>query len=175
MRSGLRVKSGIAGTKLSSNPPRTMMMGYGVPTLRARIPKATMKKRSRRKTYSTVPISLIQRYSNTHGAASHPIRTSGPSWDRLSRHAAPAGMPRAQGYDTDPCEDRPADPNLPCRGICTAERSSRCNLNCGKHFFRVCESYQGDSLRMRTRSPADVHGINNLESSLGGPRAGMQR
>src|SRR5271165_6618995 len=72
MRSGLRVKSGIAGTKLSSNPPRTMMMGYGVPTLRARIPKATMKKRSRRKTYSTVPISLIQRYSNTHGAASHP-------------------------------------------------------------------------------------------------------
>src|ERR1700722_18373562 len=57
--------SGTAGMKLSSSPPTTMMMGYGVESFRASIPKATMKKRSKRKTNSTVAIWLIREFDHS--------------------------------------------------------------------------------------------------------------
>src|SRR5689334_871722 len=47
--------------KLRIRPPMTMTIGYGVSSFRARTPKTTTKRSSRRKTSSTVPIAVIER------------------------------------------------------------------------------------------------------------------
>ena len=52
--------SGMPGTKLRSNPPMTMTIGYGISELAGEEPENDMKSSSRRKTNSTVPISLIR-------------------------------------------------------------------------------------------------------------------
>ncbi len=51
-RSGFRSKWGIPGTKLTSRPPITRMIGYGTLIIFARVPKPMRKSNRRRKVVS---------------------------------------------------------------------------------------------------------------------------